>query len=261
MKKNILFIALLLKSVITYGQSHLSDNSFLIEEAYNQEKGVVQHILVSQFNNHFNQAEYSFTQEWPLGSENHQVSYSLPYSFNPGFELHGMEVQYRYQLVSQKKLFIAPALSLILPFGNTHASDEAGMMGFQINVPLSFEISPRFSLHVNLGNASTWDISESESHPQQSEEILYGASLIYFLTPDFNLILEALHTSATNEYPSGEAEVERSTVINPGFRFAINFSSGLQIVPGFSVPFEIQSKENFYFLYLSFEHPFKKIKS
>ena len=43
----------------------IQDNSFLVEEAYNQERGVVQHI------NTFARArgggwEYGFTQEWPV---------------------------------------------------------------------------------------------------------------------------------------------------------------------------------------------------
>jgi hypothetical protein len=258
MKKSIFFIAGLLGTMISDGQSRISDNSFLIEEAYNQERGVVQHIFTSQLDRHFKQGEYSFTQEWPLGSEVHQVSYSLPFSLDPSFELHDVEIVYRYQLVSQNKLFIAPAFSLILPLNNTHASEDE-MTGFQINIPLSLEISSRFSFHANLGNTSSWSTSKkSEIRPEQSEAFQYGASLIYFLSDNFNFMLEALHTSAFDEFQSGETEVEKSTLINPGFRFAINFSSGLQVVPGFSVPFDIQSEKHFYFLYLSFEHPFKK---
>ena len=54
----------------------IRDNSFLIEEAYNQEAGVVQHVSA------FARSEggawlYSFTQEWPLGGIAHQLSYSL----------------------------------------------------------------------------------------------------------------------------------------------------------------------------------------
>src|SRR6185312_16420034 len=54
--------------------AQIQDNSFLIEEAYNQESGVVQHIST------FERADggdwaYSFTQEWPLGGIRHQLSY------------------------------------------------------------------------------------------------------------------------------------------------------------------------------------------
>src|SRR5262245_17587450 len=45
----------------------IADNSFLIEEAYNQEAGVVQHISVFQRDWRSSAWAYSFTQEWPLG--------------------------------------------------------------------------------------------------------------------------------------------------------------------------------------------------
>jgi hypothetical protein len=54
----------------------IQDNGFLLEEAYNQEAGVVQHI------NTFTRSSagawtYSFTQEWPLGGIAHQLSYTI----------------------------------------------------------------------------------------------------------------------------------------------------------------------------------------
>ena len=52
------------------------DNSFLIEEAYNQDAGVVQHISTFQ-RTRGDVWAYSFTQEWPLGGIQHQLSWSL----------------------------------------------------------------------------------------------------------------------------------------------------------------------------------------
>src|SRR5688500_8196222 len=60
----------------------IEDNSFLVEEAYNQERGVVQHI------NTFSRATgatgwmYTFTQEWPLAGQKHQLSYTVPLARN-----------------------------------------------------------------------------------------------------------------------------------------------------------------------------------
>src|SRR3954469_12757863 len=56
----------------------IKDNSFLVEEAYNQEAGVVQHI-----NTFFRPTNgvgwvYTFTQEWPVGGQTHQFSYTIP---------------------------------------------------------------------------------------------------------------------------------------------------------------------------------------
>src|SRR6478736_4273243 len=56
----------------------IQDNSFLVEEAYNQEFGVVQHI--SSFTRFWDSKDwvYTFTQEWPVpGNERHQLSYTL----------------------------------------------------------------------------------------------------------------------------------------------------------------------------------------
>src|SRR5262245_43995826 len=61
----------------------IQDNSFFIEEAYNQEPGVVQHILNVPINfmNGSREITPSFTQEWPVFSQTHQFSYTIPYAF------------------------------------------------------------------------------------------------------------------------------------------------------------------------------------
>ena len=60
----------------------IQDNSFLVEEAYNQEPGVVQHIfnLPILFAGHEKDISPSFTQEWPIFSQTHQFSYTIPYT-------------------------------------------------------------------------------------------------------------------------------------------------------------------------------------
>jgi hypothetical protein len=66
----------------------ISDNSFPIEEAYNQDPGVVQHI------SNFSRADeggswvFSFNQEWPLRGLRHQISYSIPLLHEDGTGAH-----------------------------------------------------------------------------------------------------------------------------------------------------------------------------
>ena len=61
----------------------IQDNSFLIEEAYNQEPGVVQHI--SSLRGQGGELFFNFTQEWPVLSQRHQFSYTVPYAWTrPG---------------------------------------------------------------------------------------------------------------------------------------------------------------------------------
>ncbi len=55
----------------------IQDNSFLLEEAYNQEKGVIQHISAFQRLRGGNWI-YTFTEEWPVTSQRHQLSITLP---------------------------------------------------------------------------------------------------------------------------------------------------------------------------------------
>ena len=56
----------------------IQDNSFLVEEAYNQEAGVVQHISTFTRYQETKDWIYTFTQEWPVFSQKHQFSFTLP---------------------------------------------------------------------------------------------------------------------------------------------------------------------------------------
>jgi hypothetical protein len=65
----------------------ISDNSFFLEEAYNQEPGVVQSIIVANYGVERQPGpddtgwNLAFTQEWPVFSQRHQFSYTVPYNF------------------------------------------------------------------------------------------------------------------------------------------------------------------------------------
>ncbi|MGZ8391565.1 MAG: hypothetical protein ACXWWK_01855, partial [Gemmatimonadales bacterium] len=63
----------------------IQDNSFLIEEAYNQESGVVQHISTFALAADGDAWGYGFTQEWPLGGIRHQFSYTVLVENTDGF--------------------------------------------------------------------------------------------------------------------------------------------------------------------------------
>ena len=101
----------------------IKENSFLIEEAYNQEPGEIQHVLTLQ--RQYRDWFLNFSQEWALGSQTHQLSYSVPYSWlrSDGQRVKGVgdaEITYRYQawLETATSPAFAPELSLILPSGN-----------------------------------------------------------------------------------------------------------------------------------------------
>jgi hypothetical protein len=65
----------------------------------------------------------------------------------------------------------------------------------------------------------------------------------------------------TTEEVSGPDQQEREDALflNPGVRWAFNFASGLQIVPGlaYTLALDDGAGADALFLYLSFEHPFR----
>src|SRR5262245_337512 len=142
----------------------IEDNSFLIEEAYNQEAGVVQHIFTAQWGENRDQHPHqrgwclNFTQEWPLFSQRHQFSYSIPFSFTRegGDHQDGIGdvlLHYRLQVLEENLRIpaFAPGFSLILPTGSRHEGTGNGVLGYQWHLPLSKKLAARFALHANLG--------------------------------------------------------------------------------------------------------------
>jgi hypothetical protein len=65
-------------SYLYYGQPSIEDNSMLIEEAFNQESGIIQHISNFAFNN--GNFAYNYTQEIPLADVKHQLSFGISYA-------------------------------------------------------------------------------------------------------------------------------------------------------------------------------------
>jgi hypothetical protein len=126
----------------------IQDNSFLIEEAYNQEPGVIQHINAWRWLD--NEWFYTLTDEWPVVTQLHQLSLTVPYSWidNDGENERGfgdLQVNYRYQLSfeSARRPAIAPRATLILPTGDEKKGLGAGSSGFQTNLPVSKIVSDR----------------------------------------------------------------------------------------------------------------------
>jgi len=60
---------------------------------------------------------------------------------------------------------------------------------------------------------------------------------------------------------SNQTQWTNSLLHSPGIRWSYNFMNGLQIVPGVGVPLGVgpSAGERAILLYLSFEHPFRKL--
>jgi hypothetical protein len=215
----------------------IADNSFLIEEAYNQERGVVQHISAWQRDLRSRAWAFTFTQEWPFATQTHQFSFTIPMQRTARPSHTGLgdaALNYRYQLRADARVAIAPRLSLTVPTGSVARGLGTGHVGAQLNLPVSVTLGPTVVSHWNAGVSAV---------PQVTTYNL-GASMIWLVDPAFNVMFEVVWTDQT--------AAAHEIVWNPGIRWAHNFASGLQIVPGVAFP-----DGRGVFLYLSFEHPFR----
>jgi hypothetical protein len=238
----------------------IQDNSFLIEEAYNQESGVVQHIGTFQLARGARGFDGSFTQEWPLGGIRHQLSYSIPVLRADGATGVGdIDLNYRYQLVGDGDavLAIAPRFTIAVPTGDWKQGRGRGAVGAEVAMPVSYVLSPLLTTHFNISAALT-PRARVRSIPRATvSDFSVGGSAIVTALSNLHFLVEGL---LENERVEGEDT--RAAVISPGVRGALNFESGLQIVPGIAFPIGIgpSAGERGVFFYLSFEHPFQKAK-
>ena len=242
----------------------IQDNSFLLEEAYNQEPRVVQHISVLDVSARGAAAwTYTFTQEWPLFGQTHQLSYTLPVTHadrSSGTGLDDVALNYRYQLVGsgESRVAVAPRLSAILPTGDVQRGRGAGAVGVQINVPVSVELSRWLVAHSNAGATYTPSSRNALGQRAATRDFNLGQSLIWLVSPTFNLLVEAAWTSSEEVVAPAARARSEAFVISPGFRAALNFPSRLQIVPGLAFPLGVgpSAGEQRVLVYLSFEHSF-----
>ena len=240
----LLLLLLLGAPPIAAQDGHIADNSFLIEEAYNQEAGVVQHISTFSRAESGGTWDLGFTQEWPLGGIRHQLSYTVPlvHARSTGSGIGDILLNYRYQALGNggSELHVAPRLSLVVPTGSEEKGRGTGALGLQTNVPVSVVVSQAVATHYNAGLSLEGESGAVDAH--------LGASGILRVRRWINFMLETTWSSADEDV----------LLLNPGVRWAFDFESGLQIVPGLAYTLALGGGEpDALFIYLSFEHPFR----
>lgn len=237
----------------------LSDNSFLIEEAYNQDPGVVQHISTFALGRAGDWA-YGFTQEWPFHGLRNQLSYTVPFIHGDGTGFGDLLLNYRYQLAGTAAavLAIAPRLSAVIPTGSVDLGRGAGSVGAQVALPLSYHVIPALVLHANAG--LTWLPQAENPAGNRAATVSYavGASAIWLARPRLNLLIEWIWLDNERVTTAGSTQRQRAMFLNPGIRFGWDSPGGLQIVPGvgYTIGVGPSRGEDAVFLYLSFEHAF-----
>ncbi|HET7318564.1 MAG TPA: transporter [Nitrospirota bacterium] len=251
-------------SVLTAGAEEagkIQDNSFLLEVAYNQEDGVVQHIQTWMYIKKTKSWLYTFTQEWPVPKQTHQLSYSIPVAHvvegQPETGLGDAALNYRYQLLMAGPYALAPRISVLLPTGDYKKGMGSGATGYQVNIPFSMELSDEWVTHWNAGMTFTPGAKEPGGATADTTGYNLGASVIWLTSETFNLMTEIAFNRFQTVQPDGGRAWEETFFVNPGMRFAMNYRSGLQVVPGLAFPVGIGTSHGEYgvFLYLSFEHP------
>jgi len=191
------------------------DNSFLVEEAFNQEGGIFQNIFTWTLGRD-GAWSGNFTQEWPMPGVRHQLSYSIPFAATGDASGFGdVLLNYRYQLRDETAggPAISPRVSLILPTGREADGLGSGTTGLDMNLPVSKQFGDLY-VHGNVGY--TW-------LPGVDHTARIAGSGIWRVQPMLNLLLEAV------------GAIDDSLTLSPGFRRGWNIGER-QIVVGAAVP-------------------------
>jgi hypothetical protein len=262
-------------------REHIRDNSFFVEEAYNQEPGVAQHIfnwvgLWRYGRVHSRDSFFVYTMELPIHSQTHQFSFALP--FETFFEqvdgglpeeqggLGNIFLNYRYQLLTEETAVVtmAPRVSLIVPSGDEGRGLGTGQTGFFFNLPVSKEMDP-FAFHFNLGFAVIPDVSVDlgnglSSPGRDLRGFNLGCSAIWLASYDLNFLVELVGFWDEELDERGFRDHTSQVILNPGLRYAVYTEEALQWVLGISVPIGLSADAPDYgvFGYMSVEHPFQK---
>ena len=234
------------------------DNSFLVEEAFNQEAGIFQNIVGVHFVGG-GDWEAAFTQEWPLFTQTHQFSFTLSsLALNDTAGIGDLMINYRWQatMESDSTPAFSPRLSFIAPTGRASKGLGSGGAGWQVNLPISKQFGATY-LHWNAGftHLPAAEVDNREYNLFTPHVALSG---IWQLRPMVNLMLESVvQWEETVEAGMGD----RSAVFTlaPGVRTGWDMGDAQTIV-GVAVPasFSGGTTDLGVFGYFSYELPFRR---
>ena len=228
-------------------QFEIIDNSFLVEEAFNQEPGIFQNILTFERGRH-GEWEAVFTQEWPLAAMAHQFSYTVPFSGGGGRGIGDVSLNYRFQAMTETgaRPAFAPRFTLILPSGDEQQGFGHGVAGWQVNLAFSKQIADTY-LHWNAGvtqfsGVATPGRLDREETTANLLNWKLGGSAIWRARPMFHLMLEGLAAFDALPAPFGSSTRSQVITIAPGVRSGWNIGDA-QLIVGLAVPLSFAHNE------------------
>ena len=241
----------------------IADNSFLIEEAYNQEPGVSQFIFNFIRIRPEGSWLMSMTNEWPVPGMRHQFSYAIPFAAGTSMRdgVGDIQLNYRFQALEESRTGVAfaPRFSISVPTGDAERGLGVGATGYQVGLPFSKRLGNQFAAHVNLG-ATVWPGVRIDGLGEDARATLaaatQGGSVIWLVSPVLNVFVECAALQAQLATDAGDVRWGHQLLVNPGVRAAVNTTAG-QLVLGVSAPIGVtaDSPETSVFLYLSWEMP------
>jgi DtxR family Mn-dependent transcriptional regulator len=239
----------------------ITDNSFLVEEAFNQEANIFQNILGFVWTEG-GDWELAFTQEWPLGGMSHQFSYTVLGSGDDASRgWNDVLINYRYQALVEGpgRPAFSPRVSLVLPTGDEITGRGEGVVGVQVNLPFSKQVGD-FYLHGNVGFVHSPGVrTELPDREVSLTTPTLGGSVIWRMKPMMHLLFESV--ASFPEFVSGGDATDRDTAVtfSPGVRVGWNVGDQ-QLVMGLAVPVTTFGGDTFAsgLGYFSYELPFRR---
>lgn len=221
--------------------SVIEDNSFLLDEAYNQDPGVVQITQVFQILPSTGEWSHSPAIEFPIVTENHQITLQFPFSRPMGasLSLNDFALQYQYWLIHAKYFHLTPRIGAVFPTGNSTIGTGSGTVGAQAGLSTTVNFGDAFAFHTS-GNAFLYPGSRAtDGVATTTWDASIAASLIWRPLSWLNLLTEGVLTSDQTPLPGGSIGRDLLATVSPGARFSIRLGEHRtwEIVPGVAVPF------------------------
>ncbi len=237
---------------------HILDNSFLVEEAFNQDRGIFQNIF-SWTRDRSGGWDGSFTQEWPAPAMTHQFSYTIPFAGGDGSRSHvgGVLLNYRYQALEEGpgRPAFSPRFSVILPTGR--AVDASDRPGLQINLPFSKQVGDVY-VHGNAGFTWLHGVADGANSTTNLTSPTVAGSLIWNTRPYLNLMLESVLEFEDSVVGFQQTDRTGVATISPGVRGGWTLTGDRQVILGAAVPvtFSEGAHSTAVLGYFSYELPF-----